>query len=42
MLMTEIELEHRIKEVFPTLAQKHELSAEVSQALVEDLGFCSK
>jgi len=37
MLMTEIELEHRIKEIFPTLAQKHELPAEVSQPLMEEL-----
>lgn len=37
MLMTEIELEHRIKEIFPFLAQKHELPEKVSQPLMEDL-----
>lgn len=37
MLMTDIELEHRIKEILPVLAQKHELPAEISQPLMEDL-----
>ena len=37
MLMTDIELEHRIKEIFPTLMQKHELPKDVSQSLMEDL-----
>ena len=37
MLMTDIELEHRIKEIFPTLVQKHELPKDVSQSLMEDL-----
>jgi len=37
MLMTEIELEHRIKEIFPILAQKHELPEEVGQTLMKDL-----
>jgi len=37
MLITGIELEHRIKEIFPILAQKHELPKEVGQALMEDL-----
>lgn len=37
MLMTDIELEHRIKEIFPVLTQKHELPKDVSQALMEDL-----
>ncbi len=37
MLMTDIELEHRINEIFPTLAQKHKLPEEVSRALIEDL-----
>ena len=36
-MLTEIELEHRIKEIFPILAQKHELPEEVSQTLMEDL-----
>ena len=37
MLMTDIELEHRIKEIFPILAQKHELPEEIGQPLMKDL-----
>ncbi|MFQ6044530.1 MAG: hypothetical protein ACE5PV_27065 [Candidatus Poribacteria bacterium] len=37
MLMTETELEHRIKEIFPILAQKYELPEEVGQTLMKDL-----